>query len=54
MSNAQKLRAIFEDVQVRGRFERGEVLAELNVLIDMADRLERCERACEIRHPDSK
>jgi len=50
MSNSQTLRAMFQDVQVRGKFERSEALAVLSILIEMADRLEKVERVCEIKH----
>ena len=51
MSNAENLRAIFQDVRVGGKFERNQVLAVLSILIEMADRLEKVERVCEIKHP---
>ena len=52
MSNAENLRAIFQDVQVSGKFERNEFLAVLSNLIDIADRLEKVEIACEIDPPN--
>lgn len=51
MSNSETLRALFQDVQVRGKFERNEALALISVLIEMADRLEKVERVCEIQSP---
>jgi hypothetical protein len=48
MSNAENLRKILQDVQVSGKFEQYEFLAVLSNLIDIADRLERVERVCEI------
>ena len=51
MSVDQTLRAIFQDVQVSGKFERNQVLAVLSSLIEMADRLEKVERVCEIQRP---
>jgi hypothetical protein len=51
MSNAENLRRIFQDVQVSGKFERNEFLAVLSNLIDIADRLEKVEIACEIDPP---
>ena len=51
MSNAQDLRAIFQDVQISGKFERNQVLAVLNIFIDMVERLEKVERICEIQRP---
>ena len=52
MANAENLRAIFQDVQVSGKFERNESLAVLSNLIDIADRLEKVEIACEIDPPN--
>ena len=51
MTNSEILRAISQDVQVSGKFEKNEVKALLNILINMADRLETVERVCEIKQP---
>lgn len=51
MQITQVLRPMLEDVSVSGKFERNQVLAVLNILIDMAERLEKAERLLEIRHP---
>ena len=51
MTNAEKLRAIYQDVQVSRRFERNEFLAVLSDLINIADRLEKVERELEIEKP---
>jgi hypothetical protein len=52
MSNVKVLKEMFQDFQVGGKFEKKEVLALLVIMRDMAERLERVERACEIRSPD--
>ena len=44
MSNAENLRAIYQNIQVSGKFERNEFLAVRSNLIDIADRLEKVER----------
>ena len=49
MSNSENLRKVFHDVQASGKFEQYEFLAVLSNLIDIADRLERVEIACEIK-----
>jgi hypothetical protein len=51
MTSSEILRQIHEGVQVSGKFERNEVLAVWHTLIDFADRLEKVERVCEIKHP---
>lgn len=51
MTTVEQLRAISQDVQVTGKFGKREALAVLSQLIDMADRLEKVERVCEIQHP---
>ena len=51
MTNAGNLRAIYQDIQIRGKFERNELLAVLSNLIDIADRLEKVERELEIEEP---
>lgn len=44
MSNAENFRAIYQDIQVSGKFERNEFLAVRSNLSDIADRLEKVER----------
>ena len=51
MSIAKTLSAMFQDVQVSGKFEKNDFKAVLTVLIQMADRLEKVERVCGIEHP---
>lgn len=51
MTNAENLRAIYQDIQVSRRFERNELLAVLSNLIELADRLERVEREHETEEP---
>lgn len=51
MTNAEKLRAIYQDVQVSRRFERNEFLAVLSNLIEIADRLEKVERKHDTEEP---
>lgn len=43
---------MFQDVQVSGKFEEKEIKAVLQVLIQMADRLEQVEKVCKLKHPD--
>ena len=49
MLSAQNLREIHLDVQTSRKFEMIQVLAVLNHLIDIAERLEKVERVCGIQ-----
>jgi hypothetical protein len=51
MTHVEILSQLFQDYQVSGKFEKNEIKAVLTILKDMAIRLERVERVCEIKEP---
>ena len=46
MSTAEKLRDISRTLQIQKKLDRIEILAALNVLIDLAERFEKLETMC--------
>jgi hypothetical protein len=46
MSPSERLREISRALQIQKKLDRNEILAALNTLIDIAERLEKLETLC--------
>ena len=46
MSPSERLREISRTLQIQKKLDRNEILAALNTLIDIAERLEKLETLC--------
>lgn len=46
MSASEQLRQISRTLQIHKKLDRNEILAALNTLIDLAERLEKLETVC--------
>lgn len=46
MSPSEQLREISRTLQIQKKLDRSEILAALNTLIDIAERLEKLETMC--------
>ena len=51
MTTSEYLRAIFQEVQISGKFELTTIKGVLSLLIQMADRLEAVEKVCKVERP---